>query len=194
MLGILSLAAAHSYANDRDRSHFTHGPVRDQPTPFGLERARLQLGNFEGHRYKKAPYSHKTTQPLKDDPPGVIGEGRSYTFLRNARLAPEDAEAINRMRGDIFTRDLPLSGENSDGNWRVRQAARSMPHMDFHTELYVPMRFHPATGSGIGDWDHRSVLGVFNHPREIYRPSFHSDTTYNFSKGASVPVFFRHED
>lgn len=194
MLGILSLAAANSYANDRDRAHFTQGPVRDQPTPFGLERARLQLGNYAGHRFKKAPYSRDTVQPLKYDPPGVIGSGRSNLIIRNARLPPETVTAINNLRGEMFTRDLPLHGENSDGNWRVRPAARSFPKADFHTEYYVPTSFNPATGSGIGDWNRQSVLGAFNPPKELYSTGFVSDTTFSFNRRPSEPVFFPHRD
>lgn len=195
---LFGLYAANKWANDKQLdpyAQFTHPNDAYKTTPFGLQRAPMQEGNYAGARYPRAANINKTTQPLKYDPPGVVGAGRSAGILRDTQLDAESWEALEHLHPDIFDRDIPFTGwNNSDANWRIIPNARSWPRTEVGAEFYTPVHFDGILGSGIGDTDHMSYMGPLHQRREIFSDGPISTVSWAHMRSFSNPVMFRQLD
>lgn len=199
LLPAFGLFAANKYADDRDNALGENTPAHEgeawKTHPFDLPQTAFQRGNMTGARFPRMPNYNATQQPIKYDPPGQVGAGRSALILRDPVMASSDWRGVDNMSSRLYFRDIPFTGwNNSSYNWRIQPQARSWPRTEIGAEFHVPRHFDPHTGSGFGDWDHTSVLGAQHSPKEIFSHGPLSTTTWAYMDGVSRPHIMRQLD
>lgn len=197
LVPIFGLYAANQWSKDRDLLP-SEGDINGEgykTYPFGLEQSAFQSGNARNIRWPRQPMINQTTQPLKYDPPGQVGAGRSSTIMRDNLLDEESHSGLQSLANQIYFRDIPFTGwNNSNKNWRIQPQARSWPRAEIGAEVYVPKHFDAFTGSGFGDLIHDSPLGAQHYPKEIFSQGPVSFTNWAHMVAPGVPLIHRNFD